>query len=138
MTVAYRRFEELPLSRLRAVVAGRVELAVVFGSVVTEKTHAESDVDIALWPLADTDLDRLAGELMSALGTDAVDVADLRRADPTLHQIVATRGRLVYEDPAGRFAAFAAVAERRWEDERRRLPDRIRALDLWLERRGVR
>lgn len=138
MSAPYWNFDELPLDRLRAVVQDRVELAVVFGSVASGKTHRESDIDIALWPREGEDLDRLAGELQSALRTDAVDVADLRRGDGTLQQIVATRGRLVDEDRPGRFAAFASVAERRWADERRRLPERIRALDLWLEARGVR
>lgn len=134
----FRSFTDLPHERLRAVLTGRVELAVLFGSVAAGRTHAESDVDIAVWPKPGTDLDRLTGELMSALGSDRVDVADLRRAEGTLQQIVATRGRLLLEETPGRFAAFAAAAARRWEDERRRLPERLRALDLWLESRGVR
>ena len=132
-----RSLDELPLERLREALAGRVELAAVFGSVCAARTRAESDVDIAVWPKPGVDVDGLVALLMRALGTDAVDVTDLRRADGTLQQVVATRGRWVYEESPGRFAAFAALAERRFQDDLRRLPDRVRALDLWLERRGV-
>jgi predicted nucleotidyltransferase len=129
--------DELPLEALRRRLAPRVELAVLFGSVTAGATHPDSDVDIAVWPRPGVSLDALTGDLMSALDTDRVDLADLRRADGTLQQIVATRGRLLWEDAPGRFASFAALAERRWQDERHRLPDRLRAIDLWLERRGL-
>lgn len=133
----YRTARELPTERIRAALNGQVELGVLFGSLATGKTHAESDIDIAVWPHDGTDLNRLAGELMAAVGSDRVDVADLRRASGTLSQIVATRGRVLYEATPGRFAEFAALAERRWQDELHRLPDRLRALDVWLEARHV-
>ncbi|MBI4611978.1 MAG: nucleotidyltransferase domain-containing protein [Planctomycetes bacterium] len=129
--------DPLLVERLRGVLSGKVEFAVLFGSLVTGRVHAESDTDIAVWPLAGTDLDRLAGELMGALHTDAVDLADLRRASGTLSQIVATRGRVLHEEKRGRFAAFAALAERRWQDDLRRLPYLVRAIDRWLEDRGI-
>ncbi len=132
-----RSFEDLPLAKLQVAVAGKVELAVLFGSMTTGHTHAESDVDIAVWPRVETDLDLLTGELMSACGTDAVDVSDLRRGGGTLQQIVATRGRLLFEEWPGRFAEFAALAERRWQDDWRRQPYYLQAVDRWLEARGV-
>lgn len=129
--------EEIRPDRVRSVLAGRVELAVLFGTVAAGRTHAESDVDIGVWPKPGVDLDRLAGELMSALATDEVDLTDLRRAGGTLQQVAATRGQVLYEDAPGRFASFAALAERRWQDDLRRLPERLRAIDAWLEGRGV-
>ena len=133
----FQNSAQLPLDRLLPILEGAVEFAVLFGSVASGKTHAESDVDIAVWPRAGADLDRLTAELAGALGTERLDVADLRRASGTLQQIVATRGVLLFEDRPGRFAQFAAIAERRWEDDRRRLPELIRATDLWLQRRGL-
>ncbi len=134
----FSAMQDVPVTWLRDALVGKVELAVLFGSVAAGRTHAECDIDLAFWPLPGADLDRLTGEMMSVLGTDRVDVADLRRGDGLLQWIVASRGCLVYQDRPGRFAEFAARAERRWQDERHRLPFLWRAIDLWFERRGIR
>ncbi len=134
----YRNLQEIPLERLREALRERVELAVLFGSVVTGNTHPESDVDLAVWPRRETDVDALLLAVMTALDTEDVDLVDLRRASGTLQIIVATRGFLVLEDPPGRLAEFASQAERRWQDDLHLLPYRLLELDLWLEKRGVR
>lgn len=134
----YRVLDEIPLDRLRAALQGRVELAVLFGSVVTGNTHPESDVDLAVWPRRETNVDALLLDVMTALDTEDVDLVDLRRASGTLQIIVATRGSLVLEDPRGRFAEFASQAERRWQDDLHLLPYRLLQTDLWLEKRGLR
>ncbi len=134
----YRCAAELPLDALRAAFVGKVELAILFGSVASGQTHAESDVDIAAWPKAGVDLLELTREIVAVLGIEEVDLADLRRASGTLSQVVATRGCVLFEEREGRFAEFASLAERRWQDDLHRLPDLLKSIDLWLEARGVR
>lgn len=129
---------DLPVEALRAAFAGRVELAVLFGSVSSGQTHAESDVDIAVWPKAGVDILDLTREVVAVLGTEEVDLVDLRRASGTLCQVVATRGRVIYEERDGRFAEFASLAERRWQDDLHHMPDLLRSIDLWLADRGLR
>lgn len=109
----------------------------MFGSVVTVNTHPESDVDLAIWPRADTDLDALPLDVMTPLDTEDMDLVDLRRASGTLQIIVATRGSLVLESWPGRLAEFASQAERRWQDDLRLRPYHLQQIDLWLEKRGL-
>ncbi len=134
----YRCAADLPQDALRSAFAGKVDLAVLFGSVAAGQTHAESDVDIAVWPNAGVDLLDLTREVVAVLGTEEVDLADLRRASGTLCQIVATRGVVLFEVRPGRFAEFASLAERRWQDDLHHLPDLIKSIDLWLAERGLR
>ncbi len=122
--------------RVVPLVSRHTRLAILFGSQVTGRLHPESDIDIAVLPRPGTDLFRLEGELCSALGTDDVDLADLSRASGLLQQIAATRGRMLWQERPGVFGEFAALAERRWEDERRRLPLEIRSIRLRLEKLG--
>ncbi|GEM_PF-3106746 len=137
-TQRYRCPDELALDALNAAFAGKVELAVLFGSVASGQTHAESDVDIAVWPKEGVDLLDLTCEVVAVLGIEEVDLADLRRASGTLSQVVATRGRVLFEERVGRFAEFASLAERRWQDDLHRLPDLMKSIDLWLADRGLR
>lgn len=130
----------IPLEEMRSRVRSlgpRLRLAVLFGSHAAGRTHPESDIDIAVLPQPGTDLSELQGELSRLFRTDAVDVVDLSRAGGLISIRVAQQGKVIFECKPGTFAAFCAVAERRWEEERRRLPFLERRIDRWLKERGV-
>ncbi len=57
--------------------------------------------------------------LTRQLGTQAVDVTDLRRADPVLLALVARDGVPLYEAEPGEFSRFVSVAMRRFADTRK-------------------
>lgn len=93
----------LPLLRRREEVIA----AYLFGSTVTGKTHAESDIDVAL--LVDEGqykkLDRavpygykarMISNLARLLGTDKVDLVILNEAPPLLANEVISKGRLLF------------------------------------------
>jgi hypothetical protein len=58
----------------------------------------------------------LRAALTSALGTDAVDVADLERAGAVLRYAVARDGRALLEQSPGEFERFSLAAIRFWLD----------------------
>lgn len=98
-----------------------IRLLVRFGSTVTGRTHASSDVDYGvLFADPAPDVSRL-GDLVSDLHALApgreVDVAVLNRADPLFLKQVADTCELVHGSPAD-LAAFKLKAFHRYEDYR--------------------
>ena len=80
-----------------------VHLAYLFGSQATGRTHAESDVDIAVLLDASLTADErfterltLIGALSHLFGTDSVDVVVLNEASPLLAYEVLRNGVLLY------------------------------------------
>lgn len=102
--------------RLGAEIGAR--LIVLFGSAARGGTGA-ADLDIGI--LTDGALDTVAAtnHLIRALGVQAIDVADLRRADPLLLALAARDGIALYEAQPGAFPAFASLAARRFADTRK-------------------
>lgn len=65
----------------------RLRLILAFGSAVTGRTHAGSDLDVAVLPepgvdLSLQDLARLTADLADVFATADVDLALVSRADP--------------------------------------------------------
>lgn len=113
------------LERLREI-ARRVareagyELVVLFGSAADECGGPEpEDLDIALRGPGALDLVDATNRFTRALRTQAVDVVDLRRADPLLMMLVARDGVVLYEGEPGAFARFWSLAARRFADTRK-------------------
>jgi predicted nucleotidyltransferase len=102
----------------RAAAEFGARLVVLFGSTARGETTAR-DLDVGL--LGDAPLDAVAvtNALTRQLGTQAVDVADLRRADPVLLALVARDGEALYEREPGEFSRFVSVAMRRFADTRK-------------------
>lgn len=77
-----------------------VSVGLLFGSRAREATHDRSDVDVAV-AFEEETADHfearltLGGDLALALGTDDVDVVDLRRASPSLVSAVFRDGDLL-------------------------------------------
>jgi len=114
----------MTLERLREV-AGRLaaeeglDLVVLFGSAARDGFARAEDVDIAVRGARPLDLIALTVQFIEALGTDAVDLADLRTADALLLALVARDGVVLYEGRPSAFAEFDSYAMRRLADTRK-------------------
>lgn len=111
-------------------------LVVLFGSAVRDPAGAR-DLDVGFLAPEPLDTVALTNRLARALGTQAVDVADLGRADPLLLMLAARDGVPLYEAWAGAFARFASLAVRRFADTRKFREMERREIDDFLERQGL-
>lgn len=119
---------------------GRVpdlELVVLFGSTAKGHRRSDSDVDVAVRCGGPADLDVLYALLAPAIGSDRLDLVDLRRAGPILAMEVARRGRLLYESRPGGFRQFQSLASRRYCDTAKLRRAQRRAIHVFLERHGL-
>jgi len=83
------------------------------------------------------DLDALYLALAPRLGTDRLDLIDLRRAGPLLGMAVARTGRPLFEREPGAFREFQSLASRRYCDTDKLRRARRRAIHAFLEREGL-
>jgi predicted nucleotidyltransferase len=93
-------------------------LIVLFGSAARGDTRP-ADLDIGILREAPLDIVALTNHMTQKLGTQSVDLCDLRRADPLLLALAARDGIPLYEQPPGEFARFASLAARRYFDTRK-------------------
>ncbi len=102
-----------------------VQLIVQHGSTVTGRTHAGSDIELAVLfgrpPAADDRYFDLVGELQALCPGQEVDVARLDGADPLLLNRVTEHCRLLYGLPR-QLLALKLYAFKRYQDYRRFLP----------------
>lgn len=115
--------EELERLREAAARIGReagYDLVVLFGSATREdEERTPEDLDLALRGDGPLDLVDATNRFTRALGTQAVDVVDLRHADPLLMILVARDGIVLHEEEPGLFARFWSLAARRYADTRK-------------------
>jgi len=110
-----------------------IDLCILFGSQATGKTHANSDVDIALFSATDPNLkDRLIdlyGELEDLFGYEVDPVIIHRDADPVLRLEVFQHGKPLYESQPGLFVEQRVLAVKLYDDTEplRRVRDRVLA-----------
>jgi len=93
-----------------------LQLVLAFGSVVSERAHKHSDIDLAFLFNKPVDILRLTNRVIRLLQTDKVDVVDLKRASPILRFSAAKYGRILYERLPGVFSEFYSLAFRRYVD----------------------
>lgn len=91
-------------------------LLVLTGSRASGQDHPGSDWDFGVLGGPELDLLGLRADLVDAVGTDAVDVADLRRASAVLRRDAAVDGRPLVQREPGAFAAFQVEAVTYWAD----------------------
>ena len=96
-----------------------LKLALVFGSVVTGKTHKRSDIDIAFFFDNRVDIIALTNRVIRLLRTDNIDVIDLGRVSPLLRFSAAQKGKVLYERSPGLFSEFYSLAFRRFVDTKK-------------------
>jgi predicted nucleotidyltransferase len=114
-----------------------LELLVLFGSLVKGRRTVRGDIDLGAQCDGPADLDALYLAIAPRLGTDRVDLIDLRRADPLLAFEVARTGRLLFERRPGAFRAFQSLASRRYGDTAKLRRAQRRAIHVFLEREGL-
>jgi predicted nucleotidyltransferase len=66
-----------------------------------------------------------------------VDVADLRYANPLLRFSVAKNGKLLFERSPGLFHEFVSLAFRRYVDTKKLRDAQTKAIEHFLEERGL-
>lgn len=97
-----------------------IDLFILFGSQATGKTHANSDVDIALFSATDPNLkDRLLslyGELEDFLGFEVDLVIIEEDMDPVLRLEILQRGRVLYESQPNLFIEQKILAIKIFDD----------------------
>ena len=103
-----RAFDELAPRIADVARERRLDLAIVFGSQATGKTHARSDLDIAVRQveraLSFSEIVELTTALASIVGAD-VDVVDVRRADPLLLRTIFEAPRVLHAEAGALFDA---------------------------------
>jgi predicted nucleotidyltransferase len=99
-----------------------VQLIVQHGSTVSGRTHARSDLDLAVLlgrpPCAGDRYDELVGQLQALCPGREVDVVRLDGADPLLLKRVTDNCTLLY-GPPGRLQELKLYAFKRYQDYRR-------------------
>lgn len=114
-----------------------LQLLVLFGSAVKGRARSQSDIDLGVQCDGPADLDALYLAVAPCLGTDRVDLVDLRRAGPLLAFEVARTGRLLFERESGAFRQFQSLASRRYCDTEKLRRAGRRAIHAFLEREGL-
>ncbi len=122
------RSKEIKDDLIQAVerLAGRVQLAILFGSWAGGKQHPGSDVDLGVWvgsrpdtrKVSVADKRHVLGRLAEFFQGDHLDVVFLNEASPLLWW-KAAQGIALHEAEPGLFARFCSLALRRHEDSRR-------------------
>jgi predicted nucleotidyltransferase len=93
-----------------------LSLLILHGSRARGDAHAHSDWDFAYESTGELDELALRSELVDALGTDAVDLADLSRSGGLLRFRAASEGIAIFERTPGAFYDFAERAVFFWLD----------------------
>ena len=92
----------------------RLSLVVLFGSQATGRTHAKSDVDIAVLGKGKIDRLQIGVDLDKVFGRDDVEIVDLGTASPTLMYVMVEDGQTLYEKTHGTFFVWKLYAIRTW------------------------
>lgn len=111
-----------------------LRLVLLFGSAARGDGREGGDLDLGvIGGNADpVDATALTNAFTRELGVQAIDVVDLRRADPLLLQLAARDGRSLFEGSAGEHARFCSLAARRYADTRKFRAMERRELEEWL------
>ena len=88
----------------------------LFGSRARNDAHERSDWDFGYLGSGNLDPDGLLGALVTAVGTDRVDLVDLARAGGLLRYRAARDGQVVVEPSPGTAEAFRLAAVQFWCD----------------------
>lgn len=137
MTKRLKSIEEIRKNLEPLYAEEGTELVMVFGSVASGTVHRRSDLDIAFLCDKPIDLLSLTNKVIALLGTDEVDVVDLRRAAPLIRFLVATRGRILFEKRNGVFASFCSLAFRMYIDSGKLRQAQKVAIQQYIETRPV-
>ncbi len=130
--------EELAKNRLSPVFKEEgLRLVILFGSVVSDRIHKKSDIDLAFLFDKPVDILELTNTVIRLLHTNSVDVIDLRRASPLLKFSAVEKGRVLYEREPGMFNEFSSLAFRMYVDTKKLRDAQAIAIKNFLAERGI-
>ena len=93
-----------------------LDLLMLFGSRARGDAHSRSDWDFGYMATGVFDVAAFVGTLVEVVGSDRVDLVDLRRASGLLRYRAARDGQLVHEARAGLAERFCLEAVEFWCD----------------------
>ena len=93
-----------------------LEVLLLFGSRARGDAHARSDWDFGYLAAGEIDVATLLGAIVEIVGSDRVDLADLRRASGLLRYRAARDGHLLYEARPRLAERFRLEAAQFWCD----------------------
>ena len=96
-----------------------LEFILLFGSVVSETVHKQSDIDLAFFFQRPVDIVALTNEVIKLLHIKNVDVVDLKRASPLLKFSIVKNCKILYERQQGIFNEFYSLAFRMYNDTKK-------------------
>ena len=115
-----------------------LQLLVLAGSVVRGTATESSDIDLGVLCIGEFDPDSLYLAIAPRLGTDRIDLVDLRRASPLLAFEFGRSGKLLFERKPGIFRGFHSLAYRRYCDTEKLRQGRKLRIHRFLQREGLR
>jgi len=115
-----------------------LQLVLLFGSALTRNIHRRSDVDLAFLYNKPVDVITLTNRVMRLLHRNAVDVVDVKSANPLLRFSIAQNGRPLYEKSPGIFNEFCSLAFRMYVDSKKLRDGQAKVIKDFLETRGQR
>ena len=116
---------------------GTLQIVLLFGSTALGRAHKKSDVDLAFLFDRPVDIVLLTNKVIQLLGTDRVDVVDLRRCSPLLKFAAVSQGTLLHERSPGLFVAVYSLAFRRYIDTQKLREAQDRVVKEFLSERGL-
>jgi len=114
-----------------------LKLVLVFGSIVSDRVHKKSDIDLAFLYDRPVDILTLTNRVIRHIHTDNVDVIDLKHASPLLRFFAAKNGRILYERSPGVFNEFYSLAFRMYVDTKKLRDAQAKRIRHFLEERGL-
>lgn len=114
-----------------------LQFILLFGSHASEKTHKQSDIDVAVLFDRPVDVLALTNKVIKLLHTSNVDVVDLSRASPLLKFSAAKNGTLIYEREVGVFNHFYSLAFRIYADTKMLREAQKPVISSFLTARGL-
>jgi predicted nucleotidyltransferase len=105
-----------------------ITLLVAFGSALDEGVAEPRDLDLAVLLEPGRGFVAVVGEMLGWLGSDAIDVVDLARADVVVRYEALAAGELLHEREYGTFDELQIGAVLRMADTRWLRDLRLRAL----------
>jgi uncharacterized protein len=113
-----------------------LQLLLLFGSLATGKGHGRSDVDVGFLFDGPVDILDLTNKVTRILGSDNVEVVDLRRASPLLRFAAARKGIVLYERDPGLFSRFYSLSYRMYVDTKKLRDARDTVIRRFLQSGG--
>jgi predicted nucleotidyltransferase len=114
-----------------------LELILLFGSRVSEKTHKESDYDIAYLSKKNLDLmeeAKLICDFMPVFKSDKVDLANLKKVPPLLLFAATNDCQVLYEKNSLIFPTLSAYAFKKYIETKPLYEEKFKRLQKRLEK----